>query len=262
MSLVLACDDVAATASLYSAVLNWPSSAGHGNGQVVLGGTANRPLGHIADAASHPLLRGAGWAPFFNVADVNAAATALDRAGIRHASFPHGTGRPALVARDPSGAAFGLAEPAEAGPAGFAVHAELATDDMEGAAAFYGALLGVDIVEVVDDIFDYRAMTWQDLIVSGFIDLGEFDRSGAPPHWMPYFRVDDVDRQASRALVLGALLQIPPADSPIDRYAVLADGNGVTFGISAGVSWDRAGLQRLNAERVSQRATGRPAARR
>ena len=263
VSAVIACDDdVDATASLYSAVLSWPVAVGRSDGRVLMEGSASRPLGHIVDAADHPLLRGAGWAPFFTVADLGSVTASLDRTSTPYAAFPHGTGHPALVAKDPSGAAFGLVELADPATVGAAVHAELATDDMAGAAAFYGPLLGVDIVGVVDDIFDYRAMTWQDMIVSGFIDLGEFDQSGAPPHWMPYFHVDGVDRHASRALDLGALLQIPPADSPLDRYAVLADGNGFTFGISDGEAWDSARLQELNAERASRRTAGWPASRR
>ena len=83
---------------------------GRSDGRVLMEGSASRPLGHIVDAADHPLLRGAGWAPFFTVADLGSVTASLDRTSTPYAAFPHGTGHPALVAKDPSGAAFGLVE--------------------------------------------------------------------------------------------------------------------------------------------------------
>jgi hypothetical protein len=51
--------------------------------------------------------------------------------------------------------------------------------------------------------------------------------AGAPPHWLAYVAVADVDATAERAAELGGGVTVPPSDIPdIGRFAVLTDPQG------------------------------------
>jgi predicted enzyme related to lactoylglutathione lyase len=53
-----------------------------------------------------------------------------------------------------------------------------------------------------------------------------------PPHWMPYFQVEDCDAAAANAAKLGGTVCVPPTDIPsIGRFAVLQDPTGATFSV-------------------------------
>src|SRR3989449_4958974 len=54
-------------------------------------------------------------------------------------------------------------------------------------------------------------------------------RMGAPPHWMPYVAVPDVDATVRQPQGLGARVYVSPQDIPEGRFAVLADPPGATF---------------------------------
>lgn len=53
-----------------------------------------------------------------------------------------------------------------------------------------------------------------------------------PPHWLPYFQVEDCEATVRRAQELGAALYAPPMDIPnVGRFAVLADPQGGAFAV-------------------------------
>lgn len=53
-----------------------------------------------------------------------------------------------------------------------------------------------------------------------------------PPHWMPYFRVDDCDATTKLAAALGGSAKVPPMDiANVGRFAVLADPLGAHFSV-------------------------------
>jgi predicted enzyme related to lactoylglutathione lyase len=54
----------------------------------------------------------------------------------------------------------------------------------------------------------------------------------APPTWLAYVAVDDVDVTATRANELGGRLYVRPTDIPnIGRYAVTGDPTGAALGV-------------------------------
>jgi predicted enzyme related to lactoylglutathione lyase len=56
--------------------------------------------------------------------------------------------------------------------------------------------------------------------------------AGAPPHWLPYVAVDDVDATIARARKLGARIPVAPEDIPgIGRFGVLEDPTGGVLAI-------------------------------
>jgi hypothetical protein len=60
------------------------------------------------------------------------------------------------------------------------------------------------------------------------------EAAGAPPHWLAYIGVRDVDEAARRASDLGATVHVSPQDIPdVGRFAVLADPQGASFAIYA-----------------------------
>jgi uncharacterized protein len=54
---------------------------------------------------------------------------------------------------------------------------------------------------------------------------------GAPPHWLSYVGIADVDATARQATNLGGKVLRDPADIPVGRFAVLADPQGAVFAI-------------------------------
>ena len=55
---------------------------------------------------------------------------------------------------------------------------------------------------------------------------------GAPPHWLPYVAIDDVDVTIGRAKKRGARIVAGPEDIPgIGRFGVLEDPTGAVLAI-------------------------------
>lgn len=54
---------------------------------------------------------------------------------------------------------------------------------------------------------------------------------GTPPHWLPYFHVDNVDEIQAAAVGAGATALAPAFDMVAGRMAVLADPQGAPFAV-------------------------------
>jgi uncharacterized protein len=112
---------------------------------------------------------------------------------------------------------------------------ELMTTDVEAARRFYGEVIGWQnkAWEGADPGTPYSMWMTGDTPVGGLMTLPEPARqAGAPPHWMAYTTVDDVDATTAEATSLGAKVLQPPFDIPtIGRMAFLADPQGAAFAI-------------------------------
>jgi predicted enzyme related to lactoylglutathione lyase len=54
----------------------------------------------------------------------------------------------------------------------------------------------------------------------------------APPNWLPYVAVENVDATAARTPELGGRVYVPPTDIPgIGRFAVTADPTGAALAV-------------------------------
>jgi len=52
----------------------------------------------------------------------------------------------------------------------------------------------------------------------------------APPHWMGYIAVDDIDATATKVETLGGNILVPPTDIPtVGRFSVVQDPGGATI---------------------------------
>lgn len=136
-------------------------------------------------------------------------------------------GRMAVVA-DPSGAAFGLWQAGEhhgfqvsGEPGGFG-WAEVNTPDADAARDFYTALFDASSAIVENPATTYYSLSKDGAAIGGVLQMTA-EWEGIPPHWMPYFEVDDMDAAVARAKDGGGTVAVEPFATPLGRIAVVGD---------------------------------------
>jgi uncharacterized protein len=118
---------------------------------------------------------------------------------------------------------------------GVVVWRELVTPDPERARGYYGELFGWKF-----DLADMGAYQYT------LIKLGERQIGGiapmtmqAPPHWMSYVSVADVDSAAAEAKKRGGNVPAGPLDIPnVGRFAVIGDPDGAYIAVLRGLQGD------------------------
>jgi predicted enzyme related to lactoylglutathione lyase len=119
--------------------------------------------------------------------------------------------------------------------AGRNVWFDLMTSDVAGAQRFYGEVIGwkTQPWEDADPKEPYAMWTVGEQPIGGVMRLpDEAKKMGAPPHWIAYTTVDDVDETVDEAVELGAKLLKAPFDIPtVGRSAFLADPQGAVFSV-------------------------------
>lgn len=109
----------------------------------------------------------------------------------------------------------------------FAWH-ELRTSDVEAAKRFYGDLFGWTYEIFQPGTMDYPMISAAGLMWGGMVTLET--GSPAPPHWVGYITVDDVDAATGRARDAGGSVHVGPTQIPdAGRFAVVADPSGAVF---------------------------------
>jgi predicted enzyme related to lactoylglutathione lyase len=110
----------------------------------------------------------------------------------------------------------------------------LVTRDVEGSAAFYGAVFGWTARSSSVSGSPYVIFEHNGASVAGLQPMiGPDWPIDLPPHWMIYFAVTDCDAIAEHAYALGGQVVRPPTSVAMGRYAVLEDPEGGTFSILA-----------------------------
>jgi predicted enzyme related to lactoylglutathione lyase len=113
---------------------------------------------------------------------------------------------------------------------------ELMTTDPAGAAAFYGKVVGWQAQKAPmappDKPYTLLGPAGQ-MPTAGLMALPEPARAmGAPPHWLGYVGVPDVDAWVAKAEKLGAQVLCPAMEVPgMVRFACLRDPEGAVFGL-------------------------------
>jgi uncharacterized protein len=213
------------------------------------------PGGDVAAVSSGET---AAWNSYVWVEDAEATAARVHAAGgtvLAPPSDAGDSGRTATFA-DPSGAAFKVWQPgthrgaAVVNEAGSLNFNDLNTRDVEGAAAFYGAVFGWEVLPAGEfsawalpgygDFLETRnpgmregmaAMgapeRFEDVVAS-IVPIPD-DQPDTPPHWGVTFAVDDADEIARRADKLGGWVVVAPFDAPWVRMTVITDPQGATF---------------------------------
>ena len=105
---------------------------------------------------------------------------------------------------------------------------QLHTRDQEGAAGFYNAVFGWNVT-------DFGGMPMFTLGQNGVataIDMPPGTPDEVPAYWMVIFGAADTDATAAKAAELGGQVAVGPFDiQGVGRFAVLADPQGVYFGV-------------------------------
>jgi uncharacterized protein len=173
------------------------------------------------------------WTTYLTGTDVDAHAAAIAEAGGNVTFGPMQVleaGR-MVAAQDPAGAMFGIWEPGEHKGAqlvnehGTLGWNELLTPDLDGAVRFYGALFDYAFEGLPEDPSGYRLLKLGERFVGGIWTVTD----GTPPHWVTYFKFDEVDSGFERARELGGELLGEPSDSTYGRYGAVRDPQGAVF---------------------------------
>jgi uncharacterized protein len=177
------------------------------------------------------------WGVYLAADDVDAAVKQALQAGGEVFAGPMDVpeqGRMAWVS-DPTGAPVGLWQEGgfggsqRANEPGTNIWNELVTPDLDKAAPFYAATLGLGVgqQDMPDGSGAYSMFTVADRPVAGAMAP---PMQGVPPHWNVYFNVADVDTSAAKAKDLGAQEIAPPFDvEGVGRIAVFTDPQGAAF---------------------------------
>lgn len=182
------------------------------------------------------------WAAYITVGSIEQAVEAIQAEGgqvVTDIITVPKIGR-FVVAIDPSGAVIYPFEDAGASPEAEGepqdhtfCWSQLMTSDAEGVLGFYAAVFGWTSSPMPGGYLFHRG----EKMVASVMQMPA--DAGAPPHWLSYVAVPDVDETFGKAQALGAQAYHAPTDIPgMGRFAVLADPTGAAFAL-----WKDAGAQ-------------------
>jgi predicted enzyme related to lactoylglutathione lyase len=179
------------------------------------------------------------WNSYVTVASADdAAAKAGELGGTVHAPpfDVMDAGRMAVI-QDPQGAFFMVWEPRENigagvvnGPGRLSWN-ELASPDVDASAQFYGGLFGWTAQEFDGMPVRYMVVSVGERSNGGIREMGN---DPAPPHWLVYFGVDDIEAGLAKAKELGGTVMAGPMDIGIAKIGVVQDPQGAMFALYAG----------------------------
>jgi len=215
-----------AATGFYGDLLGWDFLEGTGpDGRTYLTALRDRRpvagLGQPADPATP-----AQWTVFLATDDAARDARAAADAGgaVVVAPTPAGTSGTAALLTDPTGAVVGLWQAGDhlgvtlTDVPGAPAWCELVTPDLAAAQAFYAGVLRVRL-EPVPGPATYLSVVTDEGPVAGLREPRPDD--DAAPHWLAYLAVADVDAAVEVALGHGGVAEVPAADTPLGRVAVL-----------------------------------------
>jgi predicted enzyme related to lactoylglutathione lyase len=109
---------------------------------------------------------------------------------------------------------------------------DLMTTDVASAAAFYNKVAGLKTAPAPFDP-SFTTFLASDRGMGGLMPMAaEAKAMGAPPSWLSYVGVDNVDDIARQAASLGGKVLKPAADIPnVGRFAILQDPQGAVFAV-------------------------------
>ncbi|HEX4166394.1 MAG TPA: VOC family protein [Bryobacteraceae bacterium] len=232
--------DASKAQEFYGEVLGWkvkPFPMGDFAYEMILTGESwDTMIGGYPPAGSNH--HASHWIATVSLEDVDAAANAAVANGGMVLDAPSeipGVGRRARIA-DPQGAELALLtdargdKPDTPAVSGNWLWNELHTSEPASALSFYEKVVG----------FSHRTMDMgpgnqYHILSRDGVDRGGITghlRAGAPPHWLPYVAVDDVDATIARAKQRGATIPMAPEDIPgIGRFGVLQDPTGAVLAV-------------------------------
>jgi uncharacterized protein len=195
-----------------------------------------------AIAPQPPPQREAGAPPAWNSYVSVASADAAERARELGATVAAGpfdvmeAGRMAAI-QDPQGAFFMAWEPrrhfgaALVNAPGALSWNELASPDLDAAAAFYRELFGWTITPFEGSPEPYLTIRNGEPNNGGMREPSPPD---TPPHWLVYFATEEIEAALARVGELGGATVAGPIDIAMARIGIVADPQGAAFALYAG----------------------------
>ena len=195
------------------------------------------------------------WNTYIQVDSADDTVAKVKEAGGTVVSEPYDvfdSGRLAVFA-DPQGATFSVWQPNQhlgsrvVNEHGTVNFNDLATTDVEGAKAFYGAVFGWGLLDMGGEGGMWTLPGYGDHLEElnpgtrerfgemgapgGFIDAVASVRPAddGKAAWSVVWGVDDADATAAKAEELGGTVVVAPVDAPWVRTSVIADPQGATF---------------------------------
>jgi predicted enzyme related to lactoylglutathione lyase len=234
----LGAEDPAAAAEFYGTLFGWecpegpPKSGGY---RVCL--LRGVPVAGISPkAAPGP----SAWRTYVNVADADKIASKVTKAGGRILVSPVDVltdGRMGVFA-DTMGATFGVWQLGEHKGAGVVnepgayVWSELITDDVNGSAAFYGAVFGWGVTAPSPkDPLQRREWQVRGRSMAGMLPRPPAMPAEMQPYWDVYFEVADTNATVKEAARLGGTVLMPSTDIGHGHIAVFIDPAGRLFSV-------------------------------
>jgi uncharacterized protein len=138
------------------------------------------------------------------------------------------------IAADPTGAVFGFWQHKEfigaviVNEADALIWNDCNTRDVPTASAFYKAAFGIE-TEPMEGVEGYFSLTVAGNPVGGMQNMDADFPKEVPPHWMPWFAVDDVDSTVDAHVRAGGSVLVPAMQIAPGRMAGLADPWGGQF---------------------------------
>jgi uncharacterized protein len=236
----LATTDVDAAKALYADLFGWdyddqPIPAGGTYSMARVDGLAVAGLSTVQAEGQPP-----AWTAYVTVDDADATAAKAAELGGTLLAEPFDVmdaGRMAVIA-DPAGAIFAVWK------AGTSIGAELVnghgllsltqlnTTDPERATEFYSGLFGWRFERTEGTEIPYWGMYLGDHLNAGMMQLQP--DQGAPPHWLVYFGIDDIDAAAETLGAAGGTLLVPKMPVPGGEIVVAQDPQGAVLGVFTG----------------------------
>jgi uncharacterized protein len=180
------------------------------------------------------------WLSYVTVEDADAAASRARDLGATTIQEPFDVmeaGRMAVL-QDPTGAVFAVWQPRESigativnGPGALSLN-QLNTTDPQRAQDFYRGLFGWRSESVGGDDQPYWGLFIGERVNGGMMPLPP--GAGAPPHWLVYFGIDEIDAAAERITELRGTVMVPTTPVPGGEILVAHDPQGAVFGLFAG----------------------------
>ena len=234
----LGTSDPEASRTYYSQLFGWtadviPDPQAGGYGFFNLDGKMVGGVGPLQDA-SQPT----AWTTYIMVSDTAATVAKARESGGTVYVEPvdvMGQGIMAVLA-DPTGAAFGIWQPAEhqgvqvQGAPGSAGWSELHSSDVGATKPFYQGLFGWEAEDTDMGGWAYTEFKVGDRSIAGATGPPPGQEAG-PAYWLLYFAVEDVDASTERATQLGGSALAPAMDFPGGRFSVVRDPQGAAFGL-------------------------------
>lgn len=233
--------DIARSAAFYGDLLGW--TADEPNPDPQFGGYINlRSGGHIVagmmpktpEMAVMPDV----WSTYISTDDIDATVAAIPEAGgvVLAGPMPVASLGSMAIAQDPTGASFGVWQPAEHigftkyNEPGAVTWDELHTRNFAAATDFYATVFGWTITPTSDtDELRYATGDLNAENVAGVIDASGFLPDEVPSHWAVYFSVADADEAAAKISELGGTVVRGPEDTPFGRIVDAIDPTGAGF---------------------------------